>query len=80
MSNDAFVGLRISVELKRRIVEIAEETHRSMSQAIILLLGRGIEIYEEDGYLIDTKARPKPKPVGPAEKAKPAKKGTSRRK
>jgi hypothetical protein len=60
MSNDAFVGFRIPTVLKRRVVEIAEETKRSMSQAFILLLERGIEAYEEDGILVDTRSKPKP--------------------
>ncbi len=86
MPNDAFVTFRIPSEVKRRLVNIADKTKRSMSQAFVLLLVRGMDVFDEDGYLIDTKARPKPKPKPkrkpeePAEEAKPAKKRTSRQK
>ena len=40
-------------------MEVAEETQRSMSQAFILLLARGIEVYRQDGFLVDTKPKPK---------------------
>jgi hypothetical protein len=60
MPSDAFVTFRIPSDLKRRVVEIGGETQRSMSQAFILLLMRGIEAYEDDGFLVDTKAKPKP--------------------
>src|SRR5262249_46711777 len=47
-------------------------TQRSMSQSLIHLLTRGIEAYEEDGVLVDT--RPKPKPGEESEKLDAAKK------
>lgn len=76
MPSDAFVTFRIPSDLKRRVVEIGEETHRSMSQAFILLLSRGIEAYEEDGFLVDTK--PKQKPTEPPDPAIPSKKKPSK--
>jgi hypothetical protein len=72
MANDSFVGFRISSELKRQVMEVAEETQRSMSQAFLLLLARGIEVYRKDGFLVDTK--PKPKPEEESEKSAAAKK------
>jgi len=53
MPSDAFVTFRIPTDLKRRVIEIAEETQRSMSQTFILLVARGIEAYDKDGILVD---------------------------
>ena len=51
------VTLRMPVGLIAELDQIAQETSRSRSKTIILLLRRAIESYREDGYLLDT--RPK---------------------
>lgn len=62
MARDAQASLRMPSDLKERIKEIAGETHRSLSNTIELLLRRGVEVYTQDGMLVDTR----PKDGGPS--------------
>jgi hypothetical protein len=57
MVRDAQASVRMPNDLKGKIKEIADATHRSLSSAIELLLRRGVEAYEKDGVLIDTRPR-----------------------
>lgn len=69
MANDTTFTLRLPSELKNEIAEIAEKQMRSTSMVFILLLRRGIELYRQDGMLLETQPKPSPQ-----EKAAPAKK------
>jgi hypothetical protein len=53
MVRDAQASLRMSSDLKREIKKIAQETKRSLSSAIELLLWRGVEEFKKDGILVD---------------------------
>ncbi len=66
MPQDTTITVRIPYELKQRLQDVANETQRSLSKALILLLERGLEAYESDGLLLDLR-----KPVEiPKRKAK----------
>lgn len=57
MAKDESVTFRLPADLKAELIKIAGETDRSLSNAVMWLLRRGIEAYQEDGVLVDT--RPK---------------------
>lgn len=57
MTRDAQASVRLPKELKDEIQRIAQETRRTLSSTIELLLMKGVEAYREDGYLLDTRPR-----------------------
>lgn len=66
MNRDAQITFRLPKELRDEIHQVANETRRSLSNTLELLLMRAIAAYREDGILLDTRssapsARPKTK-------------------
>jgi hypothetical protein len=55
---EKLVSSRMPASLADEIQSIADETGRSRSKAIVLLLKRGIEAYRKDGILGDFRAFP----------------------
>lgn len=48
---------RLPKSLIAELEAIAEDVHRSRSKTLALLLKRGIEVFRQDGLLIDTRLR-----------------------
>ena len=48
-NKDAFIGLRVTAELKQKLEVYAEQEARSLSQMCELLLLGGLQSYEKDG-------------------------------
>ena len=48
-NKDAFIGLRVTAELKQKLEVYAEQEARSLSQMCELLLLGGLRSYEKDG-------------------------------
>ncbi len=53
MPREAQASLRMSKQLKDEIQKVATETRRTLSNAIELLLWRGVQAFRNDGILID---------------------------
>jgi hypothetical protein len=66
MPRDAQVTFRLPKELRDEIRQIADETRRSLSNTLELLLMRGIEAYKQDGILLDTRTMVKGESEAPA--------------
>jgi hypothetical protein len=66
MPRDAQVTFRLPKELRDEIRQIADETRRSLSNTLELLLMRGIEAYKQDGILLDTRTSVKAESEAPA--------------
>jgi hypothetical protein len=49
VAKTAFLGLRVTPELKKQIEEISAREERSMSQICEMLLRAGVESYERSG-------------------------------
>lgn len=52
MPRDAYASLRLPVDLKAQVQEIADSQKRSLSNTIELLLWRGVEVFKSDGVLL----------------------------
>jgi predicted DNA-binding protein len=50
---DKQVSLRLPADLKRDVQKIADATNRTLSNAVEMLIRRGVEDYKRDGMLID---------------------------
>lgn len=43
------IGLRVSAELKRALIQIAKKEGRSLAQVCEILLRHGVRLYDEEG-------------------------------
>lgn len=61
MTKNAFIGFRLTPELKASLEQIANNEGRSVSQVCELFVKAGIETYRKEGpkYLQRVAARPK---------------------
>lgn len=54
MSADNKLSIRLPNDLKAEVARVAQETDRSMSNAALWLLRRGIKAYKADGLLVES--------------------------
>jgi hypothetical protein len=64
MTKDERIGIRVSAELKRALIQISKKEDRSLAQLCEILLGSAVASYKEDGprYLQRSISRLKKEP------------------
>jgi predicted DNA-binding protein len=50
MTKDAPLAFRISTELKKRLLKVAKQEARSLSQICEMILRIGVDEYDKDGH------------------------------
>jgi predicted DNA-binding protein len=55
--DDKIISFRFPLSLIEELDAIAKETSRSRNKVTVLLLRRGIEVYQNEGILLDTRIR-----------------------